>query len=56
MLWRQVGEDVKGCRRQIKGNMKGHIRDKLEETWKDAGNRLEETWEDASETNLRRLE
>ena len=36
MLWRQVGEDVKGCRRQIGGNMKGCIRDKLKETVNDA--------------------
>ena len=36
--------------------MEGCIRDKLEETWKNAGDRLEETWKDVSETNLRRLE
>ena len=36
MLWRQVGEDVKGCRRQIGGNRKGCIRDKLKETVNDA--------------------
>ena len=56
MLWRQVGEDVKGCSRQIGGNMKGCIRDKLKETVNDAlktdwrrhgrtyiGDKLEET-------------
>ena len=29
MLWRHVGEEVKVCRRQIGGNRKGCIRDKL---------------------------